>query len=265
MNINYYLKSIIQFLLLISSVVGSPNYDKRNVTDTISSTSSNKKPTEWAVYLYDKTNGRYFTEEEVNRVAEEKDFVNLGKVGELEGYWLFRMKEGEPAEEYESMKETGLVDCQEDDETCHSQNEKIKKARNNIHKRTITEAEDDLSYLEDIHWFEKQKYVQRYKREFVAYSIHDFLNDGIGKSNVYDDNVRRKQFINSYKYDQQMNDHHHINKRSFYDKLRRSNLNNEKKKSRGVTFHDDYSDVTYDFDKLNFTDPFFHRQWHLVI
>jgi len=247
MNINYK-KSLIQFFLLISSVIGSIENDSKNITNTTSSIPTVKKPTEWADYLYDKKNDRYFSEEEVNKIADEKDFINLGKVGELEGYWLFKMKEGEPAEENE--------------DNSNSSNINVKK--NKIHKRTVTEAEDDLSYLEDLHWFEKQKYVQRYKREFVAYNINDFLNNGIGKSNVYDDNIQRRQFINSYKYDHQMNGEF-VNRRSLYDILRKRNFNDEKKEPRGITFHDDYSDTSFDFESLNFTDPFFFRQWHLVI
>ncbi|ORX59146.1 hypothetical protein BCR36DRAFT_408674 [Piromyces finnis] len=280
MNINF-LISIIQFIIFISSVDAILENGKENLRDTSSSSSSfstihsNKSPTKWAVYLYDKKRDRYLTDEEANMVAEEKNFINLGKIGELEGYWLFKMKE----DEYEGENDTNnnennknensddndLLSCQENDNECKSQYDEKKKKRNIIRKRTITEAEDDLSYLEDLHWFEKQRYVQRYKREFVAYSINDLLNHGIGgKSNVYDDNIQRRQYINSYKYDQQINGQF-VNKRSLYDIFRKNNLNKEKKEARGITFNDKYSDsdISYDFENLNFTDPFFHRQWHL--
>jgi len=143
-------------------------------------------------------------------------------------------------------------------------------------KRTVTEAEDDLLDLSNVYWFEKQKYVQRHKREFVAYDMNNLLNNNMGKFNVFDGNIRRKRWIRSYKLEHEKKGQP-INKQDFYDKLRKLNnyedvdddndldLNEppRKKYSRDSIFHDSYSDVSFDFDTLNFTDPFFYRQWHL--
>ncbi|ORX79528.1 hypothetical protein BCR32DRAFT_246305 [Anaeromyces robustus] len=295
MKINYF-KLIIKFFVLINITKGSSN---DNSDSSINLSNNNNKPKEWAVYLYDKKNGKYLTEEQVNKLAKQKDFINLGKIGELEGYWLFKMKEEEEEDddddddnddeyndENDFIKEKYSYDQhikknkREDNNKLSNflklnklnkngkhkniqhnifyDNKKLKKKRRNNmiakkkYKRTINEAEDDLLNLKDLHWFEQQKYVQRYKREFVPFNIINKLNDGIGKNNVYDYNAkeRRKRFINSYKYDYSYNDDE-------------SNESLKKYISRGITYKDMYSEIVYDYDHLNFTDPFFYRQWHL--
>jgi len=326
MNITFF-KFIIQLTVIVSWVIGSVHnenstIDKDKNNDINNDDITTKKPTEWAVFLYDKKKGRYFTEKEVNQLAGEKNFINLGKVGELNGYWRFRMKEGEPEKDeddgddivyddedediigkYENevhnkVKRSVVVDDLLEDEvnplweednveiyrSLKLKNNKRKRERHHRKrdsskkfKRTVTEAEDDLFDLSDVYWFEKQKYVQRQKREFIAYDMNDLLNNNMKKYNVFDDNIRRKRWIRSYKLEHERKGQA-VNKKEFYDKLRNLHnfedvdndsdfdLNESPKKmySRGSIFHDSYSDVSFDFDALNFTDPFFFRQWHLV-
>eukprot|EP00833_Pecoramyces_ruminatium_P001279 jgi/Orpsp1_1/1175311/evm.model.c7180000053378.2 len=288
MNKNY-IRFIIKLIILVKIVI-SENDDNNNDIFTIN---SNENPREWAVYLYNKEENRYLTEEEVNKLAEKKDFINLGKIGELEGYWLFKMKEEEEDDDDENyrndendneiitsyIKKNENSNCKDDRKNCINKKSVSKflnlKNKNNSHegnklenkkrngekkyKRTIYEAEEDLNSLNNLHWFEKQKYVQRYKREFIGYNVHDIMNNGIKQNNVYEDNIeKRSEYINSLKYNYEMSENS-FNKKSFINSL------NEKISftNKIRDFGDDKSNIVYDFDSLNFTDPFFFRQWHL--
>jgi len=82
MNIIFF-KFIIQLTVIVSWVIGSVHNEKTTIYESKNDDINNddgittKNPTEWAVLLYDKKNKRYFTEREVNQLAEEKNFINL--------------------------------------------------------------------------------------------------------------------------------------------------------------------------------------------
>jgi len=118
----------------------------------------------WAVKLVNSWTGLPFNKEEANQFALDHGYENLGQIGALEGYFLFK-----------------------DDRQLN------KYSPHQIIRRSPSEIDQDLSNLKEVEWFELQIPQQRGKRSIVD------IQDPLYKKQWHLVNIKTNFFLSSRK------------------------------------------------------------------